>query len=389
MVVQNLNTLRIHEMTQAQYDREYAAGNIEANSIYLIKDGGGTNGKDVYSKAEIDNMVFITTEEIDVICGYGPEAERLEGDGQEFYTLAPSTLSFRSTAPLNELQDIQINGQTVDPANYELEEGSTIVKLKYDYLSTLDAGNYELSVVSDSKTVNGDFIVTAPELNEYGFYYNVPYYGTVLNLVGDIDWAGVFIFNRDGVGTFIKAGVRHISTFTWIMSNSTTITIISSDTSSLGLVAGEYTGIFSANGSELRVLGVGQGTLENSEADCIINSSDAVFLDGLLYFIHHGDYAVLSIDDSKSSIEVKTGFYDKPTTTLLMGAVMQHANLTTIILPDSITSLAIQSIYKNPLLTSIIFKGTMAQWNAISKGPDWNRYVPATYVQCSDGQVAI
>lgn len=44
MVVQNLNTLRIHEMTQAQYDREYAAGNIEANSIYLIKDGGNSGG---------------------------------------------------------------------------------------------------------------------------------------------------------------------------------------------------------------------------------------------------------------------------------------------------------------------------------------------------------
>jgi hypothetical protein len=77
--------------------------------------------------------------------------------------MAPSTLSFRSTAPLNELQDVQINGQTVDPANYELEEGSTIVKLKHDYLSTLDIGKYEVSVVSDSKIVKGDFTVTAPE----------------------------------------------------------------------------------------------------------------------------------------------------------------------------------------------------------------------------------
>ena len=103
------------------------------------------------------------------------EVERLEGDGQEFYTMAPSTLTFRSTAPLNELQDIQINGETVDPSNYELEEGSTIVKLKHDYLSTLNTGTYELSVVSDSKTVKGDFTVAAPELNEYGFYYDEPY----------------------------------------------------------------------------------------------------------------------------------------------------------------------------------------------------------------------
>jgi hypothetical protein len=103
------------------------------------------------------------------------ESERLKGDGQEFYTMAPSTLSFRSTAPLNELQDVQINGQTVDPSNYELEEGSTIVKLHYDYLSTLPTGKYEVAIVSDSKTVKGDFTVAAPELGEYGFYYDVPY----------------------------------------------------------------------------------------------------------------------------------------------------------------------------------------------------------------------
>ena len=101
--------------------------------------------------------------------------ERLYGDGQEFYTAAPSTLSFRSTAPLSEFQDVQINGQTIDPSNYTLEEGSTIVKLSHEYLKTLDVGSYELSVVSNSKTVKGGFIVAAPELNEYGFYYNHPY----------------------------------------------------------------------------------------------------------------------------------------------------------------------------------------------------------------------
>lgn len=101
--------------------------------------------------------------------------ERLEGDGAEYYTLAPTALSFRSTAPLNELQEIQINGVTVDPSNYTLEEGSTIVTFPIDYLKTLNVGSYEVNVVSDSKAVKGDFNVKAPELNEYGFYYNQPY----------------------------------------------------------------------------------------------------------------------------------------------------------------------------------------------------------------------
>lgn len=101
--------------------------------------------------------------------------ERLEGDGQFFDTEAPAALSFRSTAPLSEFQGVQINGETVDPSSYTLEEGSTIVKLSQDYLKTLGIGNYEISVVSDSKTVKGSFIVTPRELSEYGFYYNHPY----------------------------------------------------------------------------------------------------------------------------------------------------------------------------------------------------------------------
>lgn len=40
-------------------------------------------------------------------------------------------------------------------------------------------------------------------------------------------------------------------------------------------------------------------------------------------------------------------------------------------------------------LTSIRFEGTKAQWNAISKGEDWNYNVPVTEVICTDGNVAL
>ena len=102
-------------------------------------------------------------------------SERLEGDGAEYCTMAPTALSFRSTAPLNELNEVQINGVTVDPSNYTLEEGSTIVTFPIEYLKTLNVGNYEVTVASESKTVKGGFNIKAPELNEHGFYYNIPY----------------------------------------------------------------------------------------------------------------------------------------------------------------------------------------------------------------------
>ena len=99
----------------------------------------------------------------------------LEGDGQEFHQFAPTTLAFRSTEPLEEFQEVQVNGETVDPENYDLEEGSTIVKFKPDYLKTLGNGSHKVAIVSKNNVVSGKFEVKVPEVNEYGFYYNQPY----------------------------------------------------------------------------------------------------------------------------------------------------------------------------------------------------------------------
>lgn len=35
MITENLSTLKIHKLTQAQYDRELAAGNLDENALYL------------------------------------------------------------------------------------------------------------------------------------------------------------------------------------------------------------------------------------------------------------------------------------------------------------------------------------------------------------------
>ena len=38
MITENLSTLKIHKLTQAQYDRELAAGNIDESALYLTPD---------------------------------------------------------------------------------------------------------------------------------------------------------------------------------------------------------------------------------------------------------------------------------------------------------------------------------------------------------------
>ena len=49
-----------------------------------------------------------------------------------------------------------------------------------------------------------------------------------------------------------------------------------------------------------------------------------------------------------------------------------------------------QSIFYNcTQLTTIKFNGTVAEWNALTKGKQWNYNVPATHVICLDGNVAL
>ena len=38
MITENLSTLKIHKLTKEQYERELAAGNIDANALYLTPD---------------------------------------------------------------------------------------------------------------------------------------------------------------------------------------------------------------------------------------------------------------------------------------------------------------------------------------------------------------
>ena len=64
-------------------------------------------------------------------------------------------------------------------------------------------------------------------------------------------------------------------------------------------------------------------------------------------------------------------------------------NLTSVTIPDSVTTIGDGAFSNCSNLTSITFEGTVAQWNAISKGSYWTYKVPATKVVCSNGTVRL
>ena len=76
-------------------------------------------------------------------------------------------------------------------------------------------------------------------------------------------------------------------------------------------------------------------------------------------------------------------------TTIGDWAFARCSALTSIDIPVSVTSIGEGAFEYCESLATITFGGTVAEWNKISLGEDWNNGVPATYVQCTDGKVYI
>ena len=338
-------------------------------------------------------------------------AELLEGDGQEYYTMAPSALSFRSTAPLDDFQEVQINGQTIDPSSYTLEEGSTVVNLSIEYLKTLDTGNYNVDVVSNNQVASGCFTVKAPELNEYGFYYNQPYY---IEVEMPFEFASVVMFDTDGT-----AGVYQIDSSNSYLTNYTyENNIISFELpNDQTWEPGIFNGYFSTDGKEIfGTLEIGDLFIQVIDTTLQISLDKVACDDIYLYYPtwdDTGEYEYFPIKKTLINYpSAKTNIFNIPVSVIAYEAFLECNLLESVIIPDSITNIngsafhscenltkitipnnvsyiGPDAFYGCENLTNIIYNDTIEQWNLINKIDNWNGGVPATYVQCSDGQVAL
>ena len=65
------------------------------------------------------------------------------------------------------------------------------------------------------------------------------------------------------------------------------------------------------------------------------------------------------------------------------------SSFTSVTIPNSVTSIENGAFYGCSSLTSISYTGTIAQWNAIPKGSNWDRDIRTKVVHCTDGDAPI
>ena len=334
------------------------------NHVYELGNENGTFTKKNYKKTGLKTYELKETFTKSSLSGEWvsdspAQTAELEGSGSEYYTMAPSVLSFRSTAPLDEFQEVQVNGQTIDPSNYTLEEGSTIVKLSHEYLKTLDVGGYELSVVSDNQTAKGNFTIAAPKLNEYGFYYNQPYCienswvgATNLN---EAYLNGVVMFASDGVITEISFETEGVSHAVYTKEDNLY---------TFSFMGATLTGSFTPDGRSFitnKVFMEGWGWAPDYNGTDVLEFKldyDRIACDlEYLYFVeqYNKELIAVPIEENKSSyMSPKTTIKDEAVIRFGEGAFVKNTKLLSMdFIPESFTKIAEYTFGANMISVTI------------------------------------
>ena len=132
-------------------------------------------------------------------------------------------------------------------------------------------------------------------------------------------------------------------------------------------------------------------TKYHSSGNCLIETASKTLILGCNTSVIPNDGSVTSIGNYAFSGCTGLTSITIPDSVTSIGdsAFKGCTGLTSVTIGNGVTSIRSDAFFECTGLTSITFNGTIAQWNAISKGTFWKASVPATEVVCTDGKVSI
>ena len=83
----------------------------------------------------------------------------LDGAGSSWMQNTDGSLAIRGSGEIPKFREVKVDGVTVDPVNYTVTEGSTIITFKPEYLKSLSAGNHSFELVWTDGTAATNFTV--------------------------------------------------------------------------------------------------------------------------------------------------------------------------------------------------------------------------------------
>ena len=83
----------------------------------------------------------------------------LDGAGSSWTQNTDGSLAIRGSGEVSKFREVKVDGVTVDPVNYTVTEGSTIITFKPEYLKSLSAGNHSFELVWTDGTAATNFTV--------------------------------------------------------------------------------------------------------------------------------------------------------------------------------------------------------------------------------------
>ena len=128
----------------------------------------------------------------------------------------------------------------------------------------------------------------------------------------------------------------------------------------------------------------------HSSGNCLINTEYEEIIAGCKNSVIPTDGSVTSI--GSDAFRYRTGLTSitipNSVCVIRNSAFMYCADLASVVIPNSVTYILDHAFEGCIGLTSITFNGTMAQWNAIEKGYDWDNGTGNYTIYCTNGNIS-